>query len=81
VYPFYRCLTIDAEMEGVPSKSSSHHRMRHTPAAVATTTPNDNRADVSDADSGSPSDWLDPSGHAIGVATSTSTTSEDAADA
>jgi hypothetical protein len=67
VNAFYRCLTIGAEVEGVPSKSNKHPKMK-PPAAVATTTPNDNRADVSDADSGSPSDWLDPGSHAIGAA-------------
>jgi hypothetical protein len=51
----------------------------------ASTTPNDNIANVSDADSGSPSDWSDSGGHATGAATSaptsTSTTSADASDA
>jgi hypothetical protein len=42
-----------------------------TPAAVATTTPDDHRADVSDADLGSPSDWTDSSSYAIGVAAAT----------
>jgi hypothetical protein len=55
---------------------------RSTPAAIATTILNENRADVYDADSCSPSDWSDPGVHATGAAaassTSTSTASADA---
>jgi hypothetical protein len=49
-----------------------------TLAAVATTTPNDYRVDVSDADPGSPSDWLDSSSYATGAATTTSTSTSNA---
>jgi hypothetical protein len=44
--------------------------MRH-PSSSCHHPPNDNRADVSDADSGSPSDWSDSSIHATGAATAT----------
>jgi hypothetical protein len=49
-----------------------------TPAAVATTTPDDHQAYVSDADPGSPSDWPDSSSYAIGVAAATPTSTSDA---
>jgi hypothetical protein len=49
---------------------------------VATTTPNDNRADVSHADSSSSSNWSDLGSHATDVAAaSASTASADVADA
>jgi hypothetical protein len=66
-----------------PARAAGNARWG-TPAAVASTTPNDNRADVSDADSGSPNDWSDSDSHAIGAATAapipTSTASVDASD-
>jgi hypothetical protein len=51
---------------------------RGTPAAVATTTPNDNRADVSDADLDSSSNWSDPDSYATGATTSASTSTSTA---
>ena len=81
MYAFYRCLTTGVEVEGVPSKSSRHPTMRHPSSSCHP--PNDSRADVSNADSGSSSDCLDSGSHATGAAatTSTSTASADATDA
>jgi hypothetical protein len=84
VYTFYRCLTTGADVEGVSSKSSRHPRMRHRSSSFHHH-PNDYRADVSDADLGSPSNWSNTSSCATGAAattpTSTSYASADAADA
>jgi hypothetical protein len=69
-----------------PARAASTTRWG-TPVAVATTIPNDNRPDVSDADSSNSSDLLDPGSHATGAtaaastSTSTSIASADAADA
>jgi hypothetical protein len=67
----------------VLSRSSKHRKMRHLSSSCHP--PDDNRADVSDADSGSPSDWLDSGHHAASAAaiapTSTSDASTDASDA
>jgi hypothetical protein len=64
------------------SKSSRHHRMRHLSSSCHHR-PDDNRADVSDADSASPSNWSDSGRHAASAAaaaapTSTSDASADA---
>jgi hypothetical protein len=81
VYAFYRCLIIGAEVEGVPSKSSKHHSMRH-PSSSCHHHPNDNRADVSHADLGSSGNWSDPGSHAGNAATTLApTASADVVDA
>jgi hypothetical protein len=68
----------------VTSKSSRHRRMGHLSSSCHHR-PDDNRADVSNADSCSPEDWSDSSHHAAGAAaaapTSTSDASADASDA
>jgi hypothetical protein len=72
----------------MPSKSSRHRRMRHLNISCHHC-PNDNRANVSDADSGSPSgspsDCLNFCSHATDAATTaptpTSNANVDASDA
>jgi hypothetical protein len=61
----------------MPSKSSKHPRMRHLSSSCHHH-PNDYRADVFDADPGSPSDRPDSSSYATGVAATTSTSASDA---
>jgi hypothetical protein len=82
VCALHRCLTIGVEVEGIPSKSGKHHRMRHPSCNCHHHHPNDNRTNVSHADLSSSSNWADPGSHAASAATtSASTTSAGAADA
>jgi hypothetical protein len=80
VYALHKCLTTG--VEACPTRVASPTG-RGTPAVVASTaTPDDNRVDVSHADSRSLSNRADPGNHATGVATTLAlTASADAADA
>jgi hypothetical protein len=51
----------------VLSRSRQHRRMRH-PSSSCTTAPDDDRADVPNADSGSPSHWSDSGRYAAAAA-------------
>jgi hypothetical protein len=54
---------------------------RGTLVAATTTAPDDDRADVLDADSGSSSHWLDSSRHSAAATASAPTSASDALDA
>jgi hypothetical protein len=56
----------------VLSRSRQHHRMRH-PSSSCHHRPDDNRVDVLDADSGSPSYWSDSSRYAAAASAPTVT--------
>jgi hypothetical protein len=62
------------------SRSSKHRKMRHL-SSNCHPAPDDNRADVSDADSGSPSYWSDFGCHATSATTAPTSTSDASADA
>jgi hypothetical protein len=82
VNAFHRCLSIGTEAGGIPSKSNMPRKMRHRSSSYLPHHPNDNRADVSDVDSNSASNRVDPSSHAASSATTlASTASVDATDA
>jgi hypothetical protein len=61
----------------VLSRSRQHRKIRHL-AAVATTAPDDNRADVLDADSGSLGYWSDSGCYAAVASASAPTSTLDA---
>jgi hypothetical protein len=64
----------------VLSRSSRHCKMRHLSSSCHHR-PNDNRADVSDADSSSLGDWSDSGCHATSAAAAPTSTSDASADA
>jgi hypothetical protein len=62
----------------VLSQNSRHPRGGSPAAAFATATPDDHRADVHDANSGSSGNWSDLSNDAVGSAAPTTTTTSSA---
>jgi hypothetical protein len=78
VIAFYICQTAGAEKEGVLSRSRQHRKMRH-PGSSCHHRPDDDRADVLDVDSGSPSHWSHSGCYAAAASAPTSTS--DAPDA
>jgi hypothetical protein len=82
VVAFCRCQRTDAEEEGVLSRSEPLNRKRYPSNSTCRPAPDVDRADVSDADSGSSSHRSDSGHHSAAAAIAAGPTSaSDASDA